>query len=438
MFIIAGQMLINTVCAMFTAYLTYIFLKDTFKIQIIQNHFILFTSLYGILNGVISTLWSSVLQIPADLKFLQPLVIIIFNILIIKYILRVEWVKSVLSFLIISIFSGIGSFTVPPFFYLFGINATMDVVRNNLLFYLISNIIIFTITFILVKLSPIAKMVKNIKNLTPVLFLLLIAIVLMASLTTINYVVHFEPISFILVLVSVLIYFFASLWYIRIYHKYETQQEEQHQQKFYNESLANTIQDLKRIKHDQANHLSVLYAMHQMKKYDAAESYLKEILNTNETMGNTAIYDIKNAGLFGIISTKVNFAKTNGIQFDLKVFDVLDSIPNIRITDLCEVIGIYLDNAIEEVLTNKNLKIEMQVASNEDNITIRIDNGCTRIPDLKNSIKGKDRGNGLMIANKILSSYKNILNSASFNKESMVFSQILTIKKEMKEIKKEA
>ncbi len=429
MFIIAGQMFINTVGAMFTAYLTYIFLKDTFKIQIIQNHFILFTTLYGILNGVLSTLMASVLPIPTDLQFLRPLVLMSLSILIIRYLLRVEWIKSLLSFVIILIFTGIGSFTAPLVFYLFGIDAIMDVARNNLFLYLIANIIINSITFILVKVTPVAKMVKNIKNLTPVLFLLLIAFVLMASLTTVYYVVQLELISIVLVLVSVLIYFISSVWYIRIYHKYEIQQEEQHQQKFYNESLANTVQELKRIKHDQANHLSVLYAMHQMKKYDAAEAYLKEILNTNQTIGNTAIYDIKNAGLFGIISTKVNFAKSNGIQFDLKVFDVLDSIPNIRITDLCEVIGIYLDNAIEEVSKDKKLKIEMQVANNDENITIRIDNECTGVPDLKNSIKGEDRGNGLLIANKILSSYKNILSSTSFDKESMVFTTMLIIHK---------
>jgi two-component system sensor histidine kinase AgrC len=167
-----------------------------------------------------------------------------------------------------------------------------------------------------------------------------------------------------------------------------------------------------------------------MKKYDAAESYLKEMLNINENIGSMSIYDIKNVGLFGIISTKVNYAKNHGIEFDLKVFDVVDSIPNVKISDLCEVIGIYLDNALEEVLNNGKLKVEMHIETTDKNIILKIANECIDIPNLKKSKKGADRGNGLLIANKILSSYKNISHSTSFDKERMLFSQILSIAKE--------
>ncbi|WP_242835308.1 GHKL domain-containing protein [Ruminiclostridium papyrosolvens] len=62
---------------------------------------------------------------------------------------------------------------------------------------------------------------------------------------------------------------------------------------------------------------------------------------------------------------------------------------------MCEVIGIYLDNALEEVLTNGKLKFDMQIISTDNNLTIRIDNECDKIPNVKKSSKGKDRGDGL-------------------------------------------
>lgn len=431
-----GQISINSLFAMISAYLNYIFLKENFCIKIKTKYLFLFTVITGIFNGTLSTIWTCVLNIPDNLQFLRPLLLFILNITIIKYFFKVEWIKAVLSFSIIIVFTGIAGFIVPLLFYPFGIHLTYDVINYDLFLYFLVNIIIYTLNLAFIKLIHYARIIRNIKNLTPIGFLLVIIIITFASFAGVSYIVEYNLATITVFLISSLMYFILSAWYINLHHKYEIQKEEQQQQKFYNESLANTLQDLKRIKHDNMNHLSVLYAMLQMKKYDAAQSYLKEIINTNESMGNMAIYDIKNAGLFGIISTKLNYANSQGIKFELKVFNEIDSIPNIKISDLCEVIGIYLDNAIEEVSNNCNLKLEMQISSDDQNIIIRIDNECTQIPDLKNSQKGTDRGNGLAIANKILSTYKNIKKTTSFDNDSMVFSQVLTIKKD--KVKKEA
>ncbi len=429
MFII-GQLSINTVFAMITAYITYLFLKENFNIELQLNYLVAFTACNGVLNGVVSTLWMSVLPIPDNLQFLKSILLTILNIILIKYLLRVEWLKAVLSFCLIILFVGVGNFTVPLIFYSVGINATPETINNNLFLFFIMNLIIYCLALVLIKLIPYAKLIGNIKNLTPVGFLLVITILIMASFLGMHFVVHFDPVSFVIVLISSLSYFFFSVWYINIYHKYEMKKEEQKQQEFYNESLANTLHDLRRIKHDQMNHLSVLYAMHQMNKYDAAASYLKEIIGTSQSIGNTAIYNIKNAGLFGVISTKVNYANSHGIKFDLETIGEVDAIPNIKISDLCEVIGIYLDNALEEVLNNGKLKLDMKIISTDESLTIRIENECCKIPNVKNSSKGTDRGNGLIIASKILASYKNIVSSTIFDERRMIFSQILRIAKE--------
>ncbi|ACL76469.1 sensor histidine kinase [Ruminiclostridium cellulolyticum] len=426
MFII-GQLLINTVFAMITAYLIYIFLKNNFDIKIQLNFLVAFIVCNGFLNGVLSTMWMSVLPIPGNLQFLKTIILTILNIILIKYLLRVEWLKAVLSFCLIILFVGVGNFTVPLIFYSVGINATPEIINNDLVLFFIMNLIIYCIALVLIKLTPYVKSIGNIKNLTPVGFLLVITILIMASFLGMHFVVHFDPVSFIIVLIASLAYFFFSVWYINIYHKYEMKKEEQKQQEFYNESLANTLHDLRRIKHDQMNHLTVLYAMHQMNKYDAAASYLKEIIGTNQSLGNTAIYNIKNAGLFGLISSKINYANSHGIRFDLETIGEVDSVPYIKISDLCEVIAIYIDNALEEVLNNGKLKLDMKIISTEESLTIRIENECIKVPDIKNSSKGADRGNGLIIANKIIASYKNILSSTTFDENRMVFLQVLRI-----------
>lgn len=427
---IIGQLFINTFFAMITAYLTYIFVKDNFDTQLQVKIFVAFILCDGILNGAVSTIWMSVLHVPSNLQFIKSIVLTVINILLVKYLLRIEWAKAVLSFCIIILFVGVGNFTVPLIFYSVGVNATPNIINNNLTLFFIMNTTIYLIALALIKFVPFAKIIGNIKNLTPIGFLLVITILIMASYLGVHYVVHFDPISSVVVFVSSLVYFISSGWYINIYHKYEMQKEERKQQEFYNDSLANTLQDLRRIKHDQTNHLSVLYSMLQMKKFDAATTYINEMLDTNQNLGNTAIYNIKNAGLFGLISSKVDYADKQGIKFDLKIIGVIDSIPNIKISELCEVIGIYLDNAFEEVLSTRKLKVEMQIVSTDKNLTIKINNECKEIPNLKNSKKGTDRGNGLVIASKIINSYKNILSSTFFDESSMTFSQILSITKE--------
>ncbi len=50
----------------------------------------------------------------------------------------------------------------------------------------------------------------------------------------------------------------------------------------------------------------------------------------------------------------MDMAESAGVEIDLKTLGVIDSIPTIKVSDLCEIIGIFLDNAIEAAqLSNK-------------------------------------------------------------------------------------
>lgn len=427
-------MVVNTLVTMLTGYLVHYFLKTNFSIESAKTRLIVFIICFGVSNGLISTLCMEYL--PSNLQFIKSLFILLFSIILIKFFLNTGIGKAVLSFCAIMLAVGIGNFLAPLIFVIFSdINVTPDVIAGNTYLFIAMNIVIYLITTILVILTPYSKKISQIKNIKPVGFLLFITVLMLVLNAGIHYLVNFDPISFTVTLILSLVYLITSIWYINNYHKFEMKLEEENQQAFYNESLSLVIQDLRRFKHDQANHLTVISAMIKMQKYDQANSYINEIFNTTESIVDSSICDIKNAGLFGLISSKMDNAKKTEIKFNLQARGEIDSIPNVKISELCEIIGIFLDNAIEAASISDGKEVEMLLENKEESIDIIIDNSCSTIPKLDSikqdgySTKGTNRGHGLSIVDKILSKYNSISNTISFDSENMIFTQILKIKK---------
>ena len=168
-----------------------------------------------------------------------------------------------------------------------------------------------------------------------------------------------------------------------------------------------------------------------MDKIKELRQYISELIAHNAEQGSsTEIYSIKNAGLFGIISSKMNQASEKGVNIELSVIGEIENIPGVKISELCEIVGIFLDNAIEEALKAAK-QVGILVRKSENGTEISISNGCLDTPDIKSiyregySSKGENRGMGLAIARKIIDKYDNILLSTSC--DDNVFTQTLEI-----------
>ncbi|WP_027628088.1 sensor histidine kinase [Ruminiclostridium cellobioparum] len=427
-------MVVNTLFAMITGYLVHYFLKTNFNIRSAKTRLVVFIICFGISNGLLSTLCMKYL--PGNLQFLKSFFLLILSIIVIKYLLKISIIRALLSFCTIMLAVMLCNFFAPLVFAFFSnVNVTPDVITNDVFLFAVMNALVYFFTSIIILLTPFAKKLGQFKNLKPVIILLFITLLMLVLNAGVHYIVSFDPISFTATLILSLIYLIVSVWYINNFYKYEMKIEEEKQQAFYNESLSLVIQDLRRFKHDQANHLTVISAMLKMKKFDQANSYISEIFNTTESIVDTSVCDIKNAGLFGLISSKMDYAKKTGIKFNLQAIGEIDSIPNVKISELCEIIGIYLDNAIEAAAISGDKEVEMRLENKEESIDIVIDNSCSIIPNLESirqdgySTKGTNRGHGLSIVDKILSKYASISNTINFDNKSMIFTQILKIKK---------
>lgn len=427
-----GLTVVNTIFVFVTAYMIYLFVMKNYTPVITNKRKILFFVCFGLLNGIISSLIMYLL--PESLQFIRTLITTIISLIIIRYILKIGWIKSIISFFIIMLGTSVGIFFIPIIFNLiYKIDPPASITQNTYLYFL-NNIIIYAIAFLFVRFTPFARIVGQIKNMKPVAILLIVTIVLMGLQIYLQFQYQYkfqyqyQLTILIFSIISYIIYLSVSIIYTMQYQKSERISEEQKQQAFYNQSLSMALQDFQRFKHDQVNHLSVVHSMLEKNNVKDALNYLKETESTTKSFSNPVLFNITNAGLFGIISTKIDKANQAGIDFDIKVIGQVGSIPNVKISELCELIGIYLDNAIEEVIQNGTLKLSMTLTSSDENVVIKISNECCEIPNLTKSSKGTGRGHGLMISNKILNTYSNILHSNIFDKAAMEFSQILTIK----------
>ena len=82
--------------------------------------------------------------------------------------------------------------------------------------------------------------------------------------------------------------------------------------------------------------------------------------------------------------------------------------------DLSYIVGVYLDNAIEECEKDKSSSIMIEIYAIDDEIFIIISNNINGLIDLNTigkkgyTTKGKNHGNGLYLVNKIINNSNNI------------------------------
>lgn len=106
-------------------------------------------------------------------------------------------------------------------------------------------------------------------------------------------------------------------------------------------------------------------------------------------------------------------AKSDKIKLEIDVSEesgrVLSKLSTEKQKVLSNLIGIYLDNAIEAAKETRKRIVSMEIYKYEETVNIVISNTYNIKNDISNrynkgvSTKGKGRGNGLYFANKLLS-----------------------------------
>lgn len=422
---------------MLAAYSVYFFLKFHYGFKSSILRVSIFIISFGLTVGLISSLWVKLLPSKAGVQGLKIFPELIIFVLLTKYILNVSYFKAIIACCITTAATLIGNSMIPIILYLLSIDPSPQNVANNIILYFLINIIIIVIVFLIIFITrPLIKLISQIKNYKAVLILVASTALIMSVISESHFTIT-DPIFFFIVLLLTITIFAVFIWISISSYKLEMKKEEYRQQKFYNEQLTNSLQELRRFRHDINNHFSVLGAMLQCNKINDATNYLNEICTNSYDIKNTSIFNIKNAGLFGLISSKLDSANKLNVDMKVQTIGTIDAIPDVKISDLCEAVGIFLDNAIEESLQNENKEVKLTLMETDTNIEITIMNVCRSEPDLVKikldgySTKGEGRGHGLNIVEKILKKYNNVLHMTRYDADDNQFIQMLSIEKSL-------
>jgi two-component system sensor histidine kinase AgrC len=311
---------------------------------------------------------------------------------------------------------------------------------------LISNISIAIISFILVQI----RFFKKLRNFLLIvtdklkinhLFFFSIIIIVIANILTmiLYYRIEFKYLlvfnTFLtLLFLSIIIYSFKNKnRYIKVYDKYNTTLNSL---KEYEEIL-----DKYRVSnHENKNQLLTIRNM-MPKSNKKVINYIDAIVENKLKDNDKVMFEtskIPAGGLRGLIYSKVLLMKELNIDYELeisnevKTFNLIESIDDSTMLDICKIIGVYLDNAIDATknLEEKYINFEMYLEDKILNISISNNyEGYIDIDNIEkkgNTTKGAGHGYGLALSKKIIDENNRLMNQKNISKEC--FTQILKIK----------
>lgn len=309
------------------------------------------------------------------------------------------------------------------------------------------NIIVFLLSLFLIRLKCVKKLYKFLVGTTDnistkTLVLVLSVVIVMTNFYAASQYYRMNS-KYMLIINSsfIIIYSFIVFKmleqknrYIKISNKYNMT----------NTTLKELEQNVTRLKitnHENKNQLLTIRNM--IKKGEDSKSHIKHI----ENIVNTKIKDdetlmlqtstITNSMISSIVYSKMLTMKENDVDVDLIISrDIKDlylsDIPDELAVEVCKIIGVYLDNALEEVSKYEEKIINIEFYAEKKTLCIAISNNFEGEIDFEKmdnpgyTTKENGHGYGLSLAHEIIESNDRL--SSEREIKDNIFKQILKIK----------
>lgn len=316
-------------------------------------------------------------------------------------------------------------------------------IKSHLLLSLTSDLIIYGTLLIIIFLIRLVRQTQEMTDkykrsisVKTSLYMFATFIVIAVNYTIyIKFIGVVEPGTIMVNVAIMWLYLILSL-YINFTNSALALKEQQYdQQQDYIKTIDSLISDFRRLKHSYANTIYSFYGYIQENDMQGLKSYFSEVMDETKKMDSNqllALQKIKVYAIFGLLWNKINEAEGKGIEFGVQVSNEVHEV-GIKLTDLAEVLGNFLDNAIEAASCSQMKKISISLTDDDEYLTINISNTYDHeidigaVNDKGYSTKGSGRGYGLPISKQILSKYTNVLHNTFA--ENGVFTQEIVIKK---------
>lgn len=377
------------------------------KVNLFNIYTILLMSCLIILPAVIHNI---------QYTYLYSIIVYLMTIVTYKYILNISFRRTIIScaflMLLVSFLDSIFSGIIVLF-------SNLETARSNICLCLISSMTISAIILTIVskksikiKLNQFIAKLESSKATSFIIFSVLIVVAICIVLYVISknfkFNATFTTSFFILIILYLLVIILINEKnsYDKLYDEYDNLFS-------YVKVFEDWIENEQLNRHEYKNQLAVLRCMTKEKKVkDKIDSIINDYINVDNEMINQ-LKNLPNGGIKGLLYYKMAIAKNNAINLEIDIGrDVgkhLNKLTEEKKKILSNLIGIYLDNAIEAAKDTKKKVVSMEIYEYEKTVNVVISNTYNTKEDISDrnqkgfSTKGIGRGNGLYFAGKLLS-----------------------------------
>ncbi|MEJ8552729.1 sensor histidine kinase [Tepidibacter sp. Z1-5] len=219
-----------------------------------------------------------------------------------------------------------------------------------------------------------------------------------------------ESMQNIITVTFVLLFFlFMSYIIFMIINKLDIEKSEKKYIQIYNNIIEESLDNMREYKHDQNNIILSIGGFLAKEDMEGLKKYFYEDICKNQKINNKKLYGlnkIKNSPIKGLLNFKIAKAISNKININI---DINDNISDffVKDIDMCRILGILLDNAMEASTESDEKILNMEISNEDSKIYINISNSFKKIPDIDKifdkgySTKGENRGLGLNTVKKL-------------------------------------
>lgn len=301
---------------------------------------------------------------------------------------------------------------------------------------LLSTLLIYFLIFILYKLIRYFKFnIKNLEFLTKknkkiiIINILFALIVIFMQMYLIGYYNDKLPLYIIIMnVLSLISYFFFSIYSMIKTMNLEKTQTDLEQEKLYNKALQILHDNIKTFKHDFSNILSGIGGYVETNDMAGLKKYYYQLLEDCNQVNNLTSLNpdvINNPAVYTVLANKYYKADNLGITISLDSFINFDNL-HMEIYEFTRILGILMDNAIEasSECDNKIVNVIIREDKKQNRQLLVIENtyknkdiDINKIYDKGFSTKEKNTGLGLWEVDKIIRKHKNLTRFTTKNNE---------------------
>lgn len=218
---------------------------------------------------------------------------------------------------------------------------------------------------------------------------------------------------------SILILLSLSFYNAMKWGELETKNQTVEFQKLYIKTLDDTIDKLRGFKHDYNNIVQVIGGYLALNNINGLKEFHRQMQSETRVINNILplnSYLIEAPALYGLLLSKISYSEIYDINFNITISSPI-RVQNVRIYDLCKILGILLDNAMEAALESEKKLVELSIKedSEKNGLVIEISNtfhgeiNMEKIFQVGYTTKNDHSGFGLWEVRKLLSKYYNCL-----------------------------